>query len=83
MPMEQITTGTKPLLFSFEESARLLGGISPWSLRRHAQRKNIRVIHLGLRVFLDAQELDRIRREGLPSLSEITKGNRLASEDAL
>jgi len=63
------TVEPKPLLYSFDESARLLGGISPWSLRRHAQRKNIRVVRLGLRVFLDAQELDRIRREGLPPLA--------------
>jgi hypothetical protein len=80
--MEKVTIETKPLLFSFEESARLLGGISPWSLRRHAQRKNIRVVHLGLRVFVDAQELDRIRREGLPSLSEIRGEERLASAGA-
>jgi hypothetical protein len=74
------------LLFSFEDSARLLGGLSPWTLRRHAQRGNICVVRLGLRVFLDSEEVDRIRREGLPRLSaprqpehkptlEIKKGN--------
>jgi hypothetical protein len=58
----------KPVLFSFEDSGRILGSISPWTLRKHAQRKNIRVVRLGQRVFLDEQELDRIRREGLPRL---------------
>ena len=57
------------LLFSFEDSARLLGGLSPWTLRRHAQRGNIRVVRLGLRVFVDSGELERIRREGLPRLT--------------
>jgi len=69
MALTLATVEPKPLLYSFDESARLLGGISPWSLRRHAQRKNIRVVRLGLRVFLDTQELDRIRREGLPPLA--------------
>lgn len=58
----------KPVLFSFEDSARVLGSISPWTLRKHAQRGNICVVRLGQRVFLDEQELDRIRREGLPRL---------------
>jgi len=58
----------KPVLFSFESSARVLGSISPWTLRKHAQRNNIRVVRLGQRVFIDEQELDRIRREGLPRL---------------
>jgi hypothetical protein len=58
----------KPVLFSFEDSARVLGSISPWTLRKHAQRSNIRVVRLGQRVFIDEKELDRIRREGLPRL---------------
>ena len=67
--MQETATAATPLLFSFEESARLLGGLSPWTLRRHAQRKSIRVVRLGNRVFLDSGELNRIRREGLPRLS--------------
>jgi hypothetical protein len=58
----------KPVLFSYEDSSRVLGSISPWTLRKHAQRNNIRVVRLGQRVFIDEQELDRIRREGLPRL---------------
>jgi hypothetical protein len=67
MATEQIAEN-KPMLHTFEESSRLLGGFSKWSLRRHAQRRNIRTTHLGSRVFLDTEELERIRREGLPPL---------------
>jgi hypothetical protein len=56
-------------LFGFREAGQFLGGLSPWTLKKHAQRKNIRVVRLGQRVFLDREELDRIRREGLPSLT--------------
>jgi hypothetical protein len=66
----QANTHQTPGLFSFEESGKYLGGISPWSLRRHAQRKNLRTVHLGLRVFITLEELERIRREGLPPLSQ-------------
>lgn len=68
MLREQTNREVEPVLFSFEEAARLLGGLSPWTLRRHAQRGNIHTVKLGQRVFLDAGELDRIRREGLPRL---------------
>jgi hypothetical protein len=57
------------MLYSIEEAARMLGGISPWTLRKHISLgQRIRVVRLGRRVFLDAEELARIRREGLPSL---------------
>src|ERR1700733_9083650 len=55
-------------LFSVEEAGRLLGGTSPWTLRKHISRGNVRVTHLGRRVFLDEAEVSRIAREGLPSL---------------
>jgi hypothetical protein len=55
-------------LFSVEEAGRLLGGISPWTLRKHIAVGNVRVTHLGRRVFLDEEEISRIIREGLPSL---------------
>jgi len=45
-----------------------LGGISQWTLRRHIATGQIRVTRIGRRVFVDADELERIRREGLPSL---------------
>lgn len=57
-----------PMLHSIPEAARLLGGISHWTLRKHVSAGRVRVVRIGRRVFLDAEELDRIRREGLPSL---------------
>jgi hypothetical protein len=59
---------SKAHLFSIEEAGRLLGGTSPWTLRKQISRGNIRVTRLGRRVFLDENELSRISRNGLPSL---------------
>jgi hypothetical protein len=67
MPLQQDMT--KPGLFTFEEAAKYLGGISPWTLRRQAQRQNLKVVHLGLKVFITLEELDRIRHHGLPPLT--------------
>ena len=57
-----------PSLYALPEAARLLGGISIWTLRKHVARDNVNVVHLGKRVFLDSEEIERIRREGLPPL---------------
>jgi excisionase family DNA binding protein len=57
-----------PSLFALPEAARLLGGVSVWTLRKHVAAGRLRVTRLGTRVFLDAEEIDRVRREGLPSL---------------
>jgi excisionase family DNA binding protein len=57
-----------PSLFSLPDAARSLGGISVWTLRKHISNGQIRVIRIGRRVLMDAEELDRIRRDGLPSL---------------
>src|SRR5271170_3551364 len=57
-----------PSLYALPEAARLLGGISIWTLRKHVARDNVNVVHLGKRVFLASEEIERIRREGLPSL---------------
>jgi hypothetical protein len=57
-----------PILHALPDAAKSLGGISVWTLRKHISNGGIRVIRLGRRIFLDAEELDRIRREGLPSL---------------
>jgi len=56
------------LLNSFAGSARELE-ISPWTLHKHAALGNIKVTRIGRRVFLCADELARIAREGLPKLS--------------
>jgi len=57
-----------PILFAIAEAAKALGGISPWTLRKHVASGRLRVVRIGRRVFVDAEEIERIRREGLPSL---------------
>ena len=57
-----------PVLYSLPDAAESLGGISIWTLRKHISKGGIRVIRIGRRIFLDGEELERIRREGLPSL---------------
>lgn len=56
------------VLFAIGEAAAELGGISPWTLRKHISRGTVRVVRIGRRVMLDADELARIRKDGLPSL---------------
>ena len=56
-------------LLTIEGAAQVLGAISPWTLRKHIGRGSIVAVRLGRRVFIDTTELDRIRREGLPTLS--------------
>ena len=63
------------VLFSLEKAAQVLGGISIWTLRKHVGRGNVKVTHLGRRVFLDEQEVERIRRDGLPSLVQPDSGH--------
>jgi Helix-turn-helix domain len=55
-------------LFSIEDAASICGSISPWTLRKHIASGAIRVIRIGRRVFLPSEEIERIRRDGLPSL---------------
>ncbi|MGB2662826.1 MAG: hypothetical protein WAK48_02405 [Candidatus Acidiferrum sp.] len=56
------------VLLSLDKAAEALGGISIWTLRKHIAVGNVRVTHLGRRVFLDEEEMGRVMREGLPSL---------------
>jgi len=56
-------------LFSIDEAGRVLGGISPWTLRKHIAAGSVKVTRIGRRVLLPAEELECIRREGLPSLA--------------
>jgi hypothetical protein len=62
-------THSEAQLFSVEDAAKVLGGISPWTLRKHIEFGNVKVTRIGRRVFLDAEAVERIRREGLPSLA--------------
>ena len=63
-----MTDQVKPKLYSLNDSGHVLGDTSPWTLRAHIRAGNIRVTRLGNRVFISAEELDRVAREGLPSL---------------
>ena len=55
-------------LYSLLEASQVLGGASIWTLRKHIARGTIHVTRIGRRVFLPCEEIERIRREGLPSL---------------
>jgi hypothetical protein len=56
------------VLLPLNKAAEELGGISIWTLRKHISRGNVKVKHIGRRVFLDEEEMSRIMRDGLPSL---------------
>lgn len=66
---QKTTQAMEPRLFSIEETCRLLGGCSSWTIRKHLQRGNIRSTHLGQRVYVPLDEIERIKQEGLPRLS--------------
>ena len=55
-------------LYSIFDTARELGGISPWTLRKHVSQGTVQATRLGRRVFLRGEEIERIRVEGLPPL---------------
>ena len=57
-----------PILYALPDASKALGGVSVWTLRKHQQMGSLRVTRIGRRVFLDAEELERIRKDGLPSL---------------
>ncbi len=56
-------------LYSFADAARKLGNVSIYTIHKHAARGSVQVTRIGTRVFLSADELARISKEGLPSLS--------------
>jgi hypothetical protein len=56
------------VLLPLDKAAEALGGISVWTLRKHIARGNVRVTHLGRRVFVGEEEMARIMLNGLPSL---------------
>ena len=55
-------------LHSLADATQLLGSISVWTLRKHVSFGNVAVVRIGRRVFLSSEEIERIRKEGLPSL---------------
>jgi hypothetical protein len=68
-------------LYSLDDASRVLGGLSVWTLRKHISSGRLRVVRLGRRVFIDAEELERVRREGLPSLQGGTSRNQIPATD--
>lgn len=66
-----------PKLFDLESASATLGSVSVWTLRKHISRRTVSVTRIGRRVFLPAEEVERIRREGLPSLSAQGKASLL------
>ena len=58
-------------IYDIGASAKALGEISPWTLRKHVAQGTVEVIRLGRRVFLRGEEIERIRREGLPRLRTV------------
>jgi excisionase family DNA binding protein len=63
-----LTVGAAAELVTIEHAARVLGGISVWTLRKHIARGAIAVTRIGRRVLVPRHELARISREGLPCL---------------
>ena len=55
-------------LFDLFTAARMLGSISPWTLRKHIAQGTVKATRLGRRVFVPGEEIERIRTQGLPSL---------------
>jgi hypothetical protein len=56
-----------PYLHDIESSAKRIP-MPAWTLRAHIKAGNIKVTRLGKRIMLATSELERIAREGLPSL---------------
>jgi hypothetical protein len=71
------------ILYALPEVAKSLGGISIWTLRKHISNGHLRTIRIGRRVFLDGAELERIQREGLPSLRVAPIGGHSLSDGDL
>jgi hypothetical protein len=67
MKPESEPQGT-PKLYDLERASVALGSVSVWTLRKHVSRRTVRVTRIGRRVFLPSEEIERIQREGLPSL---------------
>ena len=66
----QVQGGTdlETTLHDLFTAARMLGSISPWTIRKHIAQGTVRATRLGRRVFLRVEEIERIRSQGLPPL---------------
>jgi excisionase family DNA binding protein len=56
--------GQKPLAVGVNETARLLR-LSPATIRRHVSRGRIRAIHVGRRVLVPMEVLEKVMVEGV------------------
>jgi hypothetical protein len=65
-------TASRCELFDVQCAAERLGGISPWTLRKHIARGTVTATRIGRRVLISAIEIRRIQRHGLPSLTKAT-----------
>jgi len=57
----------EPLLYDINQSGKVLH-MPQWTLRAQIAAGNVKVIRLGTRIMITKPELERIAREGLPSL---------------
>jgi hypothetical protein len=62
-------------LYSLQDVAGLLGGTSIWTIRAHIKRGSIGAVRLGTRVYVTAEEVTRVLRDGLPSLKSTSVEN--------
>jgi hypothetical protein len=74
MSIGKLEDGATKKLYNIPDAANLCGSLSPWTLRKHISRGTIHVTRIGRRVFLRSEEIERIRREGLPSLRGVPDG---------
>jgi hypothetical protein len=82
MSTENLQNEVTKRLYNIPDAANLCGSLSPWTLRKHISRGTIHVTRIGRRVFLRSEEIERIRREGLPSLRVVTTGKPEGQQDA-
>jgi hypothetical protein len=75
MSTGNLEDGVTKKLYNITDAASLCGSLSPWTLRKHISRGTIHVTRIGRRVFLRSEEIERIQREGLPSLRAAANGN--------
>jgi len=61
-------------LFPLIEAAKSLG-ISHWTVRVHIRRGAIKTVRFGRRILIPREEVERIGREGLPSLPRNNASN--------
>ncbi len=54
-------------LVAIQEVAKALS-ISPWTVRAHLKLGNILAVRCGRRILIHREEIDRVSRQGLPSL---------------